>query len=193
MIGRIHSNPTVIPAPAVPFVIITCYWCFSLNDICLSLLMYCMLMTCCGDDGHDCFAITNYNNKSYSSWWWLFCCFGVMLDILNQHCVGLLIIAVADITIKMVVILLSSLLLIVMDLDDCSTVFCCWCSTVGNLVQYIIVCNNVDVAIIIAIIHFSLRCISAIFLMLHADDISDADDDRHSCVCHFISLNMHIR
>jgi len=26
-------------------------------------------------------------------------------------------------------------------------------------------------------------------LILVADDMSDAVDDRHSCVCHFISLN----
>jgi len=38
-----------------------------------------------------------------------------------------------------------------------------WCSTVGNLVRYIVVCNNVDAAIIIAIIHFSQWCLSANF------------------------------
>jgi len=56
----------------------------------------------------------------------------------------------------------------------------------------IIACNNVDVAIIIAIIHFLNDACLLSLLILHTDDMSTASDDRHSCVYHFISLNMHI-
>ena len=53
----------------------------------------------------------------------------------------------------------------------------------------IIACNNVDVAIVIAIIHFLNDACLLSLLILHADDMSDAVDDRRSCVYHFISLN----